>query len=604
MAKALRGVLSQRFQDPALEALFWEGRERSSNGLVLYSTLFSVALSPIRLWYLFAASPDSGWPLWRVSWAVVGHSAAFLLGLLVYLQKRWHFHGERWEWTISLVLFTTVTATMAQYHPFMAGCVEEENPDCQDLAPIVLVCGMLQVATFLVIVSRSGIMWLVTMLPALAFGVWGLADCLLPIFTQLGKRSGGEAVLCLTWAGPALALQLLGWGYIQEREARQTFLELHWPQGPTPRPKDRAKGDPRFAEGMVRLAMARFEVVLGLRADLHITSAPSQADELLGTQALGADFLSFLEESDALELQGRLQRLLSEHYSHSHGHLEDVENSSIQNLITTAVCKLRFGEGTLIRVMATALPAIETSKATGKELTFLIAIERAGSELPALRVVRDSASQDEVSRRLSGGRRARRSRLNFRSPPSCRSPHPGTPARSSGEKLSVIRGEAPSDADSRGEGIVDVDEHGASPTTVSPPTQETETMELSSNCSSRLSSTNSSMPDHAPEGRGSLAMLKGIWDAEQGSAVQILVEGDSVCLIDLVSGRQRFPEGILWMSSQDALVWWSPATPNGVSFRRVQAEAADDYAVVYLNELHKAARAEAPSCAASHRFSI
>lgn len=333
-----------RFDDDALERQYLQGREKFSVPVLVGVYGLAVVFSPVRLGFLARDGLQSSWTYKRFVLSAAQAAVTAIGVIMIWLQRRISAWGESYEKVLLLQLGTICLLLMMAYHPWVDHC--DGHADCQSLRSSIMVISNIQFAIALPICVRAGSLWLCALVPCLATA-WCLAISLGPLILS---QSAFDMLIVTTWECLVLVLEILFLGYFQERAVRQRILIAEQQAAAFAKTEKRLRQDGRLASALLRLAMARFEVVLSLTSDFRVGSASEQADELLGTEALGVELLSLLEVEDAIVLRDRCRELAQKLQS---AQTEGVASAATTapEMTTTVFCKLRAG-GPTLRIVA------------------------------------------------------------------------------------------------------------------------------------------------------------------------------------------------------------------------------------------------------------
>lgn len=379
--------LNQEFDDDGLEREFVLSREKTSDQLALAAAFLLVLYTFARAIYIgvhFDSRADSSR---RFGLSLAQCAVSTLALSACWLQVRRRVWGMQWEKVLVISTFFICLTVFAQFHPIVNICGANDI-GCWNLSIASLIGAMHQVPMVMAWACRAGTFWGLMLIPTLVVGVSGLVMALWTCFGQASQ--GFEAYIMVFWCGPMMAIQTLGLGWLQERTMRQVLLQLKEKADKLAITEARVKEDTSLSDGLLRLAMARFEAVLGLTEQFAVATATAQADELLNTKAQAAKLLDLIVQQDADELARRLENLRS-------------STVSMAATTITMTCQLRHG-GSVLRVVGAALDLSGKTSDGGKDVHFIIGLEKTGVE-PALP---DLGNQDARQMLLRRGRQRNR----------------------------------------------------------------------------------------------------------------------------------------------------------------------------------------------------
>lgn len=523
---------SQAFEDEQLEAVFLSGRQREADRIILGDFMISLSFAPVRIWYIARTWNESSFLTHRFALVLLQHLMTLVGSVALILQVKRKVWGRSWEKLLLSILFTLCIAVLCQYHPRINEC-EPHDEACLHLVPVVMGVCMVQMALATPCVCRYGLGWLAVMGPALAIGTWGLAEWLLPAFRD-GNFAGDSAIM-LVWMGPVLAGQALGLGYLNERSTREVVKQLHDKTERLKITEAKLQEDSRLGQGMLRLAMSRFEVVLGLRQDFSVGMATANADELLGTHVQGIQLENLFLEEDVRELKQRLSALANPLATHEADRIERGRGETV-----TMTVQLKYGHGAILRVVAAALTEPNMSGSSlspDADLIFLLGLEKAGLDPPLPVPVHDHVSP----MRMGHGR------------PRSKSPAGnGTPAQ-------YMRNELPERTENeRRSSLLSVGSSGRP-----------------GRARNRVVPRTAAVPQRDPEFEARVAFLQGTWAPATGSG-QIVIIGDEVTIGKTKADMRCGPNGeimaaggVLTILNKDVITWQFEGKPEPTECRRV-----------------------------------
>lgn len=344
------GRFSLSFADPSWEQEFLQGRELTAVKLACGALWCGLLLTPRVLLH----APEKGTSASLDDWAVFACFAFFQLWFLagvvlgaVYLYQP--FIMNAWE------AFWACFCSLGASAHMLGHVLLQPADDSPDMSILALVVCLMQLFVMFPKLVRVGPVWLALVAPT-CIPLYG-------IFTWSRKFLQTNLVIELLFHLTfllVLLIELSSLAFSAESAARQAFRQAKEQEAVLARADARLAHDECWADGLLRLATARFDVVLGLEADCRISVASPMAEELLGVEVIGANFLEQLDQDDAEILQQRLQDL-------------DVSVRGKEAFALT--CKLKFMGTPRLRLHAAALRA-PTVPGHTEAVSYIIGLEQ------------------------------------------------------------------------------------------------------------------------------------------------------------------------------------------------------------------------------------
>lgn len=485
-------------------------RKRASQGGLRWTSYFPFSTVQHTLWLLLSlvrlgllCGLESGdrptWLLQRIGCIAV-QLTVVTISLLLDLMGLCRSSRAQWGSFIDALDLLFVTMFFLQYHPVL-------NPTpraifAAALEPFYLLLGVHQLLS-VVLRSQLRRTLLVGTLVPFVISCWGLAEWLalfeLPT-TPCSRCDAAECAIALFSLGPAHGALIL-WVILNNDKS--------W--------FSKALGDKVFADGVLRLAMARFDAVLGLTNNFCVVTASPDADELLGAKVERAPFLELLEDGDAEELCLRLKQLGQD-----------------TDLTTSMTCQMKHRHDLQLRVWATALR--EPEESGKKDPHFVLGLDQA--ICPADAGPSHAIPLDEAARPRSGSSARRNRSTQGRATPPRAPPSLGTPPRGQArghlEERRRRRPDRPRAA---------TEDEGGRSSPIEPPEESV------------------------------LSGMEGNWEV-LGKGSPLSISGQDACIqstvrLEVSDGRVRLAGGQLVLMSQDILLWHCPASSQPLMYRRM-----------------------------------